>query len=359
MLKATDTALTVQKAADALRKLLGEVPAIDRVVVRRKSQRGDPGIDFTAQVDLPAGRHTLACMVESNGQPRQVRPALQRLRELVDRQNAAVTPVLAAPSLSPEARGLCKEEGVGCFDLAGNARLVFGSIYIDRQVAAKAMPERREAPSLFNARSAQVLRLILREPQRTWRVAELSELAGVSQKHVSNVRSGLLEREWAKLAGGGVQLCDPEALLDAWRDAYEPPAGERRTFYTTLHGAALDSSVRSLGSAPPGSGHVALASFSAAQWLAPYGRSGTHYFYVDPPGLERLRFALKLFSASMGENVVVTVVDEPGLFRDTVKPAPSIVCTSPVQTYLDLFGAGERGREAAGQLRQGGFGWTE
>lgn len=355
MLNATDT--TVQTAAGALRKLLGEVPVIDRVLVRKRSEGG--GFHFTAQVDMQSARHTLACRVESNGQPRQVRAAVQALREHADALGAAVTPVLAAPFLSPEARAACTEKGIGYYDLEGNARLVFGSVFIDRQLTAKPSPGKREAPSLlFKPRSAQVLRLLLREPERTWRVAELSEAAGVSQKHVSNVRAGLLERQWAMLTGDGVQLSDPEALLDAWRDAYEPPPGQRRSFYTTLHGAALDSSVRSLGGAPPGAGHVALASFSAAQWLAPYGRSGTHYFYVDPPGLERLRFALKLFSASIGENVVVTVVDEPGLFRDTVKPAPSIVCTSPVQTYLDLFGAGERGREAAGQLRQVGLGWV-
>lgn len=361
MLKATDPAATVQKAADALRKLLAEVPALGQAVVRRQRRASDAGVDVTAQIELPAGRRTLACRVEASGQPRRVRPALQLLREYAAGQAAPVTPLLAAPYLSLEARGLCKEAGVGYIDFAGNARLVFDGIFIDRQVAStKPAPERREAAlPLFNIRSAQVLRLMLRDPQRLWRTGELSETAGVSQKQVSNVRSVLLEKQWAKLTGDGVQLTEPEALLDAWREAYEPPAGQRHSFYTTLHGTALDSGLRSLGNAPPDAGQVALASFSAAQWLAPYGRSGTHYFYADPPGLERLRFTLKLFSASIGENVVVTVVDEPGLFRDTVKPAPSIACTSPVQTYLDLFGAGERGREAAQQLRLAGLGWAD
>lgn len=353
---ATDPADTVQKIADALRKLLREVPAIEEAVVRKRSARHD-GADLTAQVRLPGNQYTLACRVESSGQPRQVRAAMQRLRD--ERAGRLDHPVLAAPHLSLEARRLCRQEGIGFLDLEGNAHLAFGSVYIDRQLTARRAPERREAPSLFRPQSAQVLRLILRDPQRIWRMAELSEAAGVSRTHVSQVRTGLLEQQWASLSGDRLQLSDPEALLDAWRDAYEAPAGQRHTFYTTLHGAALDGGVRSLGNAPPGAGHVALASFSAAQWLAPYGRSGIHYFYVDPPGLERLRFALKLFSASMGENVLVTVVDEPGLFRDAVKPAPSIVCTSPVQTYLDLFGSGEHGRDAAGQLRQGGLGWPE
>ncbi len=34
-------------------------------------------------------------------------------------------------------------------------------------------------------------------------------------------------------------------------------------------------------SSKSGSGQIALASFSAAQWLAPYGRISTHYFYAE------------------------------------------------------------------------------
>ena len=42
---------------------------------------------------------------------------------------------------------------------------------------------------------------------------------------------------------------------------------------------------------------------------------------------------------------------------DTVEPAPGAVCTSPVQTYLDLSIAGERGAEAAAYLRQQKLSW--
>ncbi|PTN52788.1 hypothetical protein DAI43_01230, partial [Achromobacter xylosoxidans] len=60
-----------------------------------------------------------------------------------------------------------------------------------------------------------------------------------------------------------------------------------------------------------------------------------------------------------GENLVVTVLDDPGLFLDTVQPAPGVVCTSPIQTYLDLSVAGERGQEAADHLRRERLQWHE
>jgi hypothetical protein len=46
-----------------------------------------------------------------------------------------------------------------------------------------------------------------------------------------------------------------------------------------------------------------------------------------------------------------------GVFRDTVEPAQGVICTSPVQTYLDLAIAGERGREAAEHLRHERLAW--
>jgi hypothetical protein len=102
-----------------------------------------------------------------------------------------------------------------------------------------------------------------------------------------------------------------------------------------------------------------FASFSAAHWLAPYGRTGAQYFYADQAGLERLRESLKLSPSSKGENVVVTVLKDEGPFRDAIEPAPGAFCTSAIQTYLDLWAAGERGREAAEHLRQERLSWPK
>lgn len=130
-------------------------------------------------------------------------------------------------------------------------------------------------------------------------------------------------------------------------------------FYTTLHGSAFQETVRQVFRSDRKTGQTALASFSAAHWLAPYGRTGTQYFYADDASLECLHTALKLSSAAKGENVVVTVLKDLGLFRDTVEPAPGAICTSPIQTYLDLAAAGERGREAADHLRREKLTWSK
>lgn len=345
------------QAVEALRRLLEEVPAIEQPDVRIASQEGEREIDLIAHVKTSGRQHSLVAEVQSSGQPRHVRSTLLSLRAYVDRQPGSVTPILIAPYLSAQAQEMCRASDVAFLDLEGNARLAFGTFFISRQVAKKPVTERRELRSLFKPKSAQVLKVMLRDPARTWRVVELAEAAGVSLGHVSNVRHNLLDREWAQLADEGAYLAAPDALLDAWREAYEPPAGQRLAFYTTLHGASFEDAVRAHASSAHGTGLTALASFSAAQWLAPYARTGTHYFYADQAGLEGLQSSLKLSSASKGDNVVVTVLDDPGLFMDTIEPVQGLVCTSPVQTYLDLAQAGERGREAADHLRQERLQW--
>ena len=344
-------------AAEALRDLLGQVSVIKLKDIKLEPSGPDPGVDIVAQINVSGQRHTLVCQCKYNGQPRYVRTALLELRNHVSHQGKDTTPVLIAPYLSPEGQALCRESEAGFLDLAGNARIVFDGVFIERMVPNKPSTDRRELRSLFKPKSAQILRVMLRSPRRSWRVTDLAKAADVSLGHVSNVRAALLDREWARVSSEGLSLSEPDKLLDTWRDAYESSAGRRLRFYTTLHGSTLEEASRKALRAAENGGQVVFASFSAAHWLAPYARVGTQFFYADDAGLDRLQEALKLSSASKGENVIITVPKDHGILRDTTEPAPGILCTSPVQTYLDLAAAGERGREAADHLRREKLTW--
>lgn len=345
------------QAADALSALLGEVPAIKRRKVEAEVRLGDRGIDFLVRIDTTGGRHLLVCEVKSSGQPRNVRAALHQLRSYVAHLGEEATPVFIAPYVSPEARALCREDGVGYLDLHGNARIAFDGVFIERIVEGSPPAERRALKSLFKPKSAQMLRVLLRDPNRAWRVAELAEAAHVSLGHVSNVRAALLERDWAHVSESGLRLSEPDALLNAWRDEYRLPAGERLGFYTTLHGDAFEEAIRPALHTGEESGRVILASFSAARWLAPYGRTGSQYFYADGIGLEKMKTHIKLLPTYKGENIVVILPKDNGLFLDVLEPIIGVFCTSAIQTYLDLTAAGERGREAAEHLRRERLAW--
>jgi hypothetical protein len=360
MLKLANSVKSVKAGAvEALKAVLGQIPALNLKAMELRAQARDAEIDILVRLSISGRRHVLACEVKTDGQPRYVRLGLLELRNYIALIGSDATPVLIAPFLSPQAQALCREQGVSFLDLEGNVRLVFDGIYIERSVAGRPAAERRELRSLFKPKSAQVLRTMLRDPAHSWRVTELAEAAGVSLGHISNVKAGLLDREWGEVSDNGLFLSEPDVLLDAWRDAYEPPAGQRMGFYTALHGRALEQAVRRVLRVGSEKGQAIFASFSAAQWLAPYGRTGTQYFYADEAGVQGLQAALSLSSPSKGENIIVTIPKNEGLFRSTVEPAPGAVCTDSVQTYLDLAVAGERGREAAEHLRRELMKWPK
>jgi hypothetical protein len=359
MLKLSPEVKFEKEAANRLQALLAEVPFVSVENLKQNVSDPDHHREFDLLLELKSnGRpQKLVCEFKSNGQPRIVRSAIDQLRYYVQALDKAAYGVVIAPYLSPAAQELCREENVGFLDFEGNCRLVFDGVFIERAVPLRPVTERREIKSIFAPKSAQLLRQLLRDPKRHWKVAELAAQAGVSLGHVSNVRHALIDREWARSDRDGLILTNPDALLDSWRTVYEKPAGQQLQFYTTVHGGALQQRLPHIVEEANDKGELMLASFSAAQWLAPYARVSTSYFYVDEKGLSVLKERLDLSSPVRGENVMVLQIEDQGLFRDSVEPAPRIRCTSPVQTYLDLTVAGERGREAAEHLREEKLKW--
>ena len=359
MLKQYSEMKMESEAVRRLQGLLAEVPFLSVEDVQQEVR--DPNdrreLDFLIDVKSHGRQQRLVCEVKNNGQPRIVRSAIDQLRYFLQPGKDDVYGVVIAPYLSPAAQTICREEGVGFLDFEGNCRLVFGGVYIERAVPLRPTTERRELKSIFAPKSAQVLRCLLRDPTRPWKVAELAEQAGVSLGHVSNIRHALIDREWARLDREGLVLVNPDALLDSWRAVYERPQGRQLPFYTTLHGNSLQQRLPDIFEEANRAGDAMLASFSAAHWLAPYARTNTNFFYANEKGLLVLQRRLNLSSPARGENVIVLQVKDQGLFRDAVEPAPHIRCTSPVQTYLDLYAAGERGREAADHLREEKLQW--
>jgi hypothetical protein len=357
MLKSVQNEFELERAAaERLRQLVVNVPAIHDVDVEFEVGPSDHKLDFALRFKVGDRDHTLICEVKSNGQPRYVRGAIHQL-SYVQGSFPLATPVFVAPYLSPESQAICNDAGVGYADLEGNCRLAFDNVFIERQVATKPPVVRRELKSLFKPKAAQILRRLLRDPHQTWKVVDLAEQAHVSLGQVSNVRQALIQKEWATADGSGLRLTEPNELLDAWRDSYDPPAGERISAYTPLHGRQFDEA---LGQTTLESkAQIALASFTAAKWIAPYARGAVDVVYVDHAGWDALRRYVEVGPISRGANLEVVVLEDQGPLLDAEHITPGRVVTSPVQTYLDLWASGERGQEAAEHLRRETMRWSQ
>ena len=357
MLKMSEAVKFEQEAIGELSELLERIPIVQIEGVRAEPECGpDRGADAVIDLRVDGKPYRIYCEFKSNGHPKATRRAIEQLKHLhLGKPNEAA--LFAAPYISEPARALCVAAGVNYFDLHGNFRIFLGSLFIEGRTSDKPAVEKRDLKSLFKPKSARVLRWMLRDPLTPMRLKDIAEGARVSLGQVHNVKEALLDREWADSTPAGVALTDPDGLVDAWREAYEAQPGESRSYYTLLHGDALIEALKPLMAENRREPALALASYSAAAWYAPYGRDETTTLYVWPDVIADLEAALSLESTEKGANVKVRMLEEESALLDAVEAAPGLMATSPIQTYLDLDASGDRGREAAAFLRKKGFAW--
>jgi hypothetical protein len=359
MLKPGELLKFEHEAIEALTALFDRIPIVRLEGVHMlPGSRHDLDVDAVFNVLVGGQPYALFCELKTNGHPRATRQAVEQLsRRRNGRPGEAA--LFVAPYISESARDICVDADVNYFDLHGNYRIFLGSLFIEGSTGDKPAVEKRDLKSLFKPKSARILRWLLRDPDTPMRLKDIAEGARVSLGQVHNVKEGLIVREWAETTPDGVVLTDPDSLVDAWREDYEQQPGETHHYYTILHGAPLIGKLKGLMAEARREPLLALRSYSAADWLAPYGRSETILLYAWPTALPALERELALQPMAKGANVQVHVLDEESVLLDAVEAAGGLLTTSPVQTYLDLYSGGDRGREAAAFLRQKGFAWPQ
>ena len=224
-------------------------------------------------------------------------------------------------------------------------------------VAEKPKAEVSALRSMFSPKAAAILRLLMAEPGRPWRVAELAETAQVSLGHVSSVRKALSAREWITVDNKGMALKNPHALIAEWRENYRKPLGKRVTMYSLLHGRSLRDALSGVLNRDPSRPLVAYGSHSAASWYTPSVGNGLSNFYTDEKGAELLTSTLELMQVPTGGNVSLVIVKDTTLFADADEPEPGVVCVNPLVTYLDLWNGDDRDQEGAEYLGKEVFPW--
>jgi hypothetical protein len=149
----TGTVLTEfeARAADALRALLGRFSAIELIDLKHESQPGG-GSAILARIRICGHSHTLACELNSNGEPSKLRALLRENQTFAAPLAADTIPVVIAPYLSPEAQALCKQNKTGYLDFEGNGRLTVGDFFIvmrslPREAASRASAAPQKSPT--------------------------------------------------------------------------------------------------------------------------------------------------------------------------------------------------------------------
>ena len=332
----------LEKVENTLRAYLQRVPFLEIESLERELKVGDVCIDIVATVRIAKQRQRLALEVKNNGQPRVARTAAYQLARILECE-PDVYGVFTAPYISPQTAEICVKEKIGYLDLAGNCRLTFGQVYIEQEGKPNPFAEKRDLRSLYSPKAARVLRVLLADPKKPWRLQALAEEAEVSLGHVSNVKSLLEDREWLKSSADGLLLNDPDSLLSGWSENFNSRKNAPRNYYTLKSIAEMEAD---LAKTCEGEGTAyALTGFSGAARYAPSVRYQRVMAYVSRDE-ESIAKILSLKEVASGANVALFTPYDKGVLYGT-RQIDGICIASPVQIYLDLLGVKGRGDEAA------------
>jgi len=199
------------------RAYLENVPFLRIVSWKRDARLGEFTPDLVIKVSLATTEQVIIADIRSSGQPRIAREAVNQLYRYRD-ESPGMYGVFMAPFISSQAAAICEKSGIGYSDLAGNCRLVFGQVYIERRDWPNPSIVKRELRSLFTPKASRILSVLLADPKRSWKVLELAKEARVSLGQASNVKKLLEDREWIEQSAKWMGLSQPDKLRAAWAD---------------------------------------------------------------------------------------------------------------------------------------------
>lgn len=279
---------------------------------------------------------------KSQGEPRLIRLAINQLKDYL-KNTKDTYGILAAPYLSDTSRQICKEAGIGCIDLAGNAFIVVGNIYIDVSGVPNPFPSSRISKSIFSPKSSRVLRVLLSDPSKKWYVEDLSREAGISIGLTSRVKQSLLAMEWIREENKSFNLVKPEEVLNQWVGNYSYKKNSAFSYYSMLSDEDLEAAIKT--ECEKRKYRYGLAMFSGARKVAPFVRFMKFFSYIDGR-IDDIAAALQLKKVDSGANVTLLQPYDEGVFYGLQNVRETNV-VSDIQLYLDLKGYKGRGEEAA------------
>ena len=333
---------TINRVKERIGALLSDIPYLK--VGQPLPQTPIKGVHPDLLFELMVGNRPTKIIVEvkSVGEPRQVRYAIQQLREYLALIDDAYG-VVAAPYISNDTARLCKENGVGYIDLAGNFFLNFDQIYIEQKNYPNPTVEKRQLRSLFTPRSSRILRVMLANPGRSWQVQELAKEANVSLGLVSKVKERLLELEYARKEDRNILLNRPGELLDKWADNYS--FRKNRMYDYFGFGEPREIERRLARYCQQREIPFALTLFSGAALVAPFARYTRGFAYMGTEIREAAE-AAELKEVSSGPNFSILEPYDEGVFYGS-RRIEGLEVACDVQLYLDLVGYRGRGEESA------------
>lgn len=316
---------------------------------------GNQTADLLVRFKLGEHEQTMVVDVTPLGQPRQIRAAVTKL---ADARRALPTayPVAASVYIGPQSARILKDNNLGFVDLSGNSYLAFEHVLIDRAGKRNVRPSTRPLRSLFAPRATRVVRALLAEPGRAWRLEELGRAAEVSLGHSHNVVKRLEDLRWLERDGAQrIQLTKLADLLEAWVESYTYRSNEMVSYFVPER--VTRRLMGDLARAAVAEGRrYAFTLGAGISLVAPPAKLGAVHCYLDGDPAP-IAAALGLHPAGEADGALHLLSPyDPGVFYGLLDKAGLKVVCLP-QLYADLMHWDRRGPEQAEHLRREAMGY--
>jgi DNA-binding MarR family transcriptional regulator len=299
-----------------------------------------------------AGDFIFVVECKAKGEAASAAMAARQAKDFAQHLKKKSIPLVAVPYMGEVGRRLCDEAQVSWLDLSGNAHL-FGPPGLRVHIEGK--PNQFKRPgrprSLFAPKSSRIARWLLIEPDHAMTQRELAKASGLDEGFTSRIVRQLEEQRLvARDMGGAVKVADVNALLDAWREAYD--FSRHHIVRGHIAARSSDEVLRQLAEKlKQGKIEHAATGLAGAWLLNQFAGFRLVVFYVAQLPSAESQQAMGFREESRGENVWLVVPNDEGVFHGAAE-REGIRCVHPVQVYLDLKNHPERSAEAAEQLRR-------
>jgi hypothetical protein len=245
---------------------------------------------------------------------------------------------------------ICAELGVSWLDLSGNADVRGPGLRLLVEGKPNKWVRRGRPSDIFAPRSSRVARYLLTHSGSEYTKREITRGTQLSEGFVGRIVEKHIELGFvSRASNGSVRVAEPDALLDAWREAYE--FRRHRIVEGFTIGRSGEAMTHDLAGRLDQLGIGYAATGLTAAWMyTQFAAFRLVTLFVDRPLTDADLKALEIHQEPRGANTWLVFPKDRSVF-DGAEKRDDVRCAHPLQVYLDLKAQPERAEEAATELR--------
>jgi hypothetical protein len=259
--------------------------------------------------------------------------------------------------IGPQSARILKANSFGYLDLSGNCYIALENVLIEKEGKRNVRPSTRPLRSLFAPRATRVVRVLLTDPARAWKLEELAKAAAVSLGHSHNVVKRLEQLAWVERDDRQrIRLTKPADLLENWGESYTYRDNEISSYFGPERVSRKFMTDVARAAEAAGRRYAFTLNAGVSLVVAPHLRiPAVHCYLEGDPAPVVAALGLRPATDAEGTLHLLSPYD-PGVLHGTLEKGGLAVTCLP-QLYVDLLHYERRGAEQAEHLRREAMGY--